>query len=160
MQFVEPWQYQYLRFQASDKSESRFVASINKRLRQLKSESLPIQQSTQEFYKCLFLFGLLHPNKTIMARLKLTALSSLQVSSYQIPSFHLIPNTSIQYRPLMIYHSCLPPSATASSIESRLSDVDIVVPKWRYSMYKTTQLHSTTHEVLYIASGHAKICTY
>jgi uncharacterized protein YjlB len=93
-----------------------------------------------------------------MARITLTSLSTLRVSTHQIPRHNNIPNTSILSKPLLIYHSCLPSSATASSIESHLKDVGVVAPQWRYTMYSTTHFHSTTHEVLCISSGHAKLC--
>ncbi|KAH6673586.1 hypothetical protein B0J14DRAFT_512181 [Halenospora varia] len=87
-----------------------------------------------------------------MTRLTLNPVSSLRVSRHQIP------NTSIQNKPLLIYHSCLPASATASSIESHLKDVGVVTPEWRYTMYSRTHFHSTTHEVLCISGGNAKLC--
>jgi len=93
-----------------------------------------------------------------MAHLNLTPLSCLRVSKHAIPRYNLIPNTSIQNHPLLVYHSCLPASATASSIESHLNAVNVVVPQWRYTMYSTTHFHSTTHEVLCIAKGRARLC--
>ncbi|RDW79612.1 hypothetical protein BP6252_04250 [Coleophoma cylindrospora] len=93
-----------------------------------------------------------------MARLYLTPLTALQVSRHQIPRLGLIPNTSLQNHPLVIYHACIPDSATSSAIESHLKTVGVVVPQWRYTMYSTTHFHSTTHEVLCISSGRAKLC--
>ncbi|EGO01246.1 hypothetical protein SERLA73DRAFT_179380 [Serpula lacrymans var. lacrymans S7.3] len=85
-------------------------------------------------------------------------LTSLRVSRHIIPRNNLIPNTSLQNRPLLIYHSCFPPSSSASSIEAHLKSVGVVSPQWRYTMYSTTHFHSTTHEVLCISSGRAKLC--
>ncbi|KAF2435604.1 hypothetical protein EJ08DRAFT_604647 [Tothia fuscella] len=85
------------------------------------------------------------------------ALTSLKVSSYQIPAHRLIPNTSIQNKPLLIYHSCFPISANAASIESHLMSQGVVKPQWRYTMYSTTHFHSTTHEVLCISQGSATL---
>ncbi|PSS25735.1 hypothetical protein M430DRAFT_33337 [Amorphotheca resinae ATCC 22711] len=93
-----------------------------------------------------------------MARLNLTRPSSLQVSRHQIPPHNLIPNTSIQNRPLIIYHSCIPQFATPADIEAHLKAVGVVTPQWRYSMYTKTHFHSTTHEVLCVSSGRAKLC--
>ncbi|KAE8444504.1 hypothetical protein EG329_000488 [Mollisiaceae sp. DMI_Dod_QoI] len=93
-----------------------------------------------------------------MARLSLTPLSSLRISRHQIPAHALIPNTSIQQQPLLIYHSCFPTSAAASTIETHLKAIGVVVPQWRYTMYSTTHFHSNTHEVLCISSGRAKLC--
>lgn len=93
-----------------------------------------------------------------MARLSLTPLASLRVSQHQIPCYNLIPNTSIQQHPLLIYHSCLPSSSSTSAIEDHLKAVNVVVPQWVYTMYSTTHFHSTTHEVLCISSGIAKLC--
>jgi len=93
-----------------------------------------------------------------MARLSLTPFSTLRTTRYQVPAHNLLPNTSIQNRPLLIYHSCIPSCASASAIEAHLSLTGVVTPQWRYTMYSTTHFHSTTHEVLCIASGKAKLC--
>ncbi|KAH7928824.1 hypothetical protein BV22DRAFT_1003976 [Leucogyrophana mollusca] len=88
----------------------------------------------------------------------ITALNSLRVSRHAIPSHNLIPNTSLQNKPLFIYHSCFPRSASASTIETHLKSIGVVAPQWRYTMYSTTHFHSTSHEVLCISSGRAKLC--
>lgn len=88
----------------------------------------------------------------------LKALKDLRVSTYQIPAFDLIPNTSIQKKPLLIYHSAFHSSASASTIESHLTAVGVVSPKWRYTMYSQSHFHSTAHEVLSVASGKARLC--
>lgn len=97
---------------------------------------------------------------TIMARMNLTPLATLRVSKYQIPRHNLLPNTSIQNHPLVIYHRCFSASTSASAIEGHLKDVGVVVPQWRYTMYTTTHFHSTTHEVLCVSSGQAKLCRF
>ena len=88
----------------------------------------------------------------------LTPLKELRVSSHQIPLFERIPNTSIQKKPLLIYHSAFHPSISASTIENHLSIVGIVTPQWRYTMFSESHFHSTAHEVLCVASGKAKLC--
>lgn len=93
-----------------------------------------------------------------MTNLSPNPLNALKISRYQIPAQNLIPNTSIQNKPLVIYHSAFPSSASASGIESHLSAVGVVVPQWRYTMYSTTHFHSTAHEILCISSGKAKLC--
>ncbi|KAI6130904.1 RmlC-like cupin domain-containing protein [Pisolithus thermaeus] len=92
-----------------------------------------------------------------MSSSSLTPLTSLRVSQYQIPKFNFYPNTSIQHRPLLIYHECFP-NPSPSAIESHLLSRGVVVPQWRYTMYKVSHFHSTTHEVLCIVSGRAKLC--
>ncbi|KAF9878807.1 hypothetical protein CkaCkLH20_03707 [Colletotrichum karsti] len=91
------------------------------------------------------------------SKISLTPLSSLRVSKHMIPAHDLLPNTSIQNKPLMIYHAAFP-SASASAIESHLSSVGVVEPQWRYTMYSTSHFHSTTHELLCISNGRAKLC--
>lgn len=83
---------------------------------------------------------------------------SLRVEGFQIPAYKLIPNTSIQKKPVMIYHSAFDSQADAKAIESHLSSQGIVDPAWRYTMYSTTHFHSTTHEVLVASRGRAKLC--
>ncbi|MCJ1286293.1 hypothetical protein MMC26_005638 [Xylographa opegraphella] len=90
--------------------------------------------------------------------MKPNPLKTLRVSKYQIPPYKLLPNTSIQHHPLFIYHSAFPSSASAATIESHLRDIGIVSPQWRFTMYSTTHFHSTSHEVLAISNGKAKLC--
>lgn len=85
-------------------------------------------------------------------------LASLRVSKHLIPAHGLIPNTSLQSKPLLIYHAAFPASASASSIESYVSSMGVADPQWRYTMYSTTHFHSTTHEILCISSGKARLC--
>ena len=89
---------------------------------------------------------------------KLTPLKNLQVLSHQIPAHGLTPNTSIQNKPLLIYKNAFSSSTSPSQIESHLSSVGEVTPQWRYTMYSTSHFHSTSHEVLCIANGKAKLC--
>ena len=88
----------------------------------------------------------------------LNPLKHISVSSYQIPSYNLTPNTSIQHHPLLIYHAAFTGSTSASTIEKHLNDTGVVTPEWRYTMYSTTHFHSTTHEVLCVFKGKAKLC--
>lgn len=92
------------------------------------------------------------------SRITVTPLSSLRVSKHQIPAHGLIPNTSIQNKALLHYHGVFPAATSASSIESHLASTGVVTPQWRYTMYATTHFHSTTHEVLCIATGQARLC--
>lgn len=89
----------------------------------------------------------------------LRPLSALSVSKHQIPAQGLTPNTSIQKKPLLIYHSAFEPAYTsASTIESHLASIKAVTPQWRYTMYPTTHFHSNTNEVLCVSNGKAKLC--
>ncbi|KAF4124785.1 Cupin [Geosmithia morbida] len=87
-----------------------------------------------------------------------TPLSSLRVSRHLIPAHGLIPNTSLQDKPLLIYHSAFAGSPSAEKIESHLRSLGVVEPQWQYSMYSTTHFHSTTHEVLCVSAGRARLC--
>lgn len=89
---------------------------------------------------------------------KLAPLKDLKVLKYQIPAHGLTPNTSIQHKPLMIYKSAFPSSTSASAIESHMSSIGVVTPQWRYTMYSASHFHSTSHEVLGIAHGKARLC--
>jgi len=91
------------------------------------------------------------------SKLSIAPLKSLQVSQHQIPAHKRIPNTSIQNKPLLIYHGAFQGSS-AAQIESHLQTIGVVTPQWRYTMYSTSHFHSTAHEVLSICSGSAKLC--
>ncbi|KAJ5135429.1 uncharacterized protein N7515_004707 [Penicillium bovifimosum] len=86
----------------------------------------------------------------------ITPLPNIKVTTHQIPEWHHIPNTSIQSKPLMIYHGAF--NATTTELEKHLGEVGGVVPQWVYTMYRQTHFHSTTHEVLAVTSGSARLC--
>ncbi|KAH0384593.1 hypothetical protein KCU92_g4317, partial [Aureobasidium melanogenum] len=88
----------------------------------------------------------------------LTPLKELKVTKHQIPAHGLTPNTSIQNKPLLLYRSAFQTNTSASQIEEHLSKVGVVDPAWRYTMYSTSHFHSTSHEVLAICNGEAKLC--
>jgi uncharacterized protein YjlB len=86
-------------------------------------------------------------------------LSNLQVTKRLIPAWEHIPNTSLQSKPLLIYHSALQASPSSSAeISHHLEKVGVVKPQWTYSMYPTSHYHSMTHEVLSVVAGKAKLC--
>ncbi|GBE83218.1 hypothetical protein BKA93DRAFT_815450 [Sparassis latifolia] len=88
----------------------------------------------------------------------LTPLTSLRTTRYLIPAHKHIPNTTLHNRPLLIYHSAFTsPTLNASQIEKHLNQVGIMAPQWRYLMYQTSHFHSTTHELLVISSGCARL---
>lgn len=89
-----------------------------------------------------------------------TSLASLKTLTHHIPAWTQTPNTSLQQKPLLIYKAAFPSSPTlnASNLESHLSTLGVVKPQWRYTMYSTSHYHSTSHEVLAISSGRAKLC--
>jgi uncharacterized protein YjlB len=89
--------------------------------------------------------------------MSITPVSALRVSKHQIPAFNGFPNTSIQAKPLIIYHAVFS-NPSASRIEAHLKSVGEVSPQWRYTMFTDSHFHSNTHEVLAIASGSAKCC--
>lgn len=88
----------------------------------------------------------------------ITALKDVRVSSHQIPAHNWIPNTSVQRKPLLIYHSAFHPGTSASAIEAHLAAIGVVEPQWRYTMYSISHFHSTAHELLCVASGQAQLC--
>jgi len=89
--------------------------------------------------------------------LTLTPLSSLRVSRYLIPATGRIPNSSVASKPILLYHGAFT-NASATLIEAHLASVGAVTPQWRFTMYKTSHFHSTTHEVLCVSHGRAKLC--
>ncbi|KAI0172700.1 RmlC-like cupin domain-containing protein [Hypoxylon sp. FL1284] len=88
-----------------------------------------------------------------------TPLASLRVTRHSIPAHGLIPNTSIQNKPIFHYHGAFPSATlTPSSVEAHLSAVGVVEPQWRFTMYSTTHFHSTSHELLCVTRGSARLC--
>ena len=92
------------------------------------------------------------------SKVPITPLKDLRVSSYTIPAFDRIPNSSIQKKPLLIYHGAFHPGASAFTVEAHLTTVGVVTPQWRYTMYGQSHFHSTAHEVLCVFAGKAKLC--
>ncbi|CAE7027348.1 hypothetical protein PTT_04954 [Pyrenophora teres f. teres 0-1] len=91
-----------------------------------------------------------------MPSLSLTPLQTLRLSAHYIPSHAHIPNTTPHAHPLLIYHSAFPSSTPPTVLESHLPK-NFLKPQWRYTMYQTTHYHSTTHEVLCVFSGRARL---
>lgn len=90
--------------------------------------------------------------------LPLTPLSSLRVERHQIPAAGLIPNTSIQQKPLIIYRGLFPaPLPSASEIEAHIAAVGVCEPMWRYPMYPDDHFHTTAHELVVIHRGRARL---
>lgn len=92
--------------------------------------------------------------------MEITALASLRVSKHHIPPHARIPNSSATGKPLLVYHSAFGPASavTPDKVETHLGSVGAVLPQWRYGMYATTHFHSTTHEVLAVTHGRARLC--
>ncbi|KAI0741198.1 RmlC-like cupin domain-containing protein [Earliella scabrosa] len=99
-------------------------------------------------------------NTTVTAKalLPLAPLTTLRVSRHQIPAHGRIPNTSIQHRPLIIYHGAFPaPTPSAAQIEAHINAVGVCKPMWRYPMYPDDHFHTTAHEFLVIWRGRARL---
>lgn len=87
----------------------------------------------------------------------LTPLPSLRVSRFHLPAFSGFPNTSLSPHPLYIYHAAFP-AINAGAVSAHLRQVGVVEPQWTYPMYRQHHFHSTTHEVLVVLSGAARLC--
>jgi uncharacterized protein YjlB len=92
-----------------------------------------------------------------IANMFIKPLSDHKVTKRLIPAWGRIPNTSLQSKPLLIYHSAFE-GGSQSDISRHLEKVGAVKPQWTYSMYPTSHYHSTTHEVLSVVAGKAKLC--
>ncbi|KAL2865333.1 cupin domain-containing protein [Aspergillus lucknowensis] len=82
--------------------------------------------------------------------------SETQITSRQLPRWERIPNTSIQSKPLMVYHQAF--HGTPDELSEHLENVGEVSPSWIYTMYSQTHFHSTSHEILGVVSGSARLC--
>ncbi|KAF2279300.1 uncharacterized protein EI97DRAFT_370869 [Westerdykella ornata] len=93
----------------------------------------------------------------MLPSLHVTPLPSLNLTTHPIPPHSHLPNCPPPSPPLYIYHSAYPPSTSPSALESHLRTNNLV-PQWRYTMYQTTHYHSTTHEILCVYRGAARLC--
>ncbi|KAL4752400.1 hypothetical protein BDW72DRAFT_171160 [Aspergillus terricola var. indicus] len=82
--------------------------------------------------------------------------SEIRVISRQIPQWERIPNTSIQSKALMTYHQAF--DASAEELSKHLDKIGEISARWISSMYPKTHFHSTSHEVLGVVSGSARLC--
>ncbi|KAI0365566.1 hypothetical protein BV20DRAFT_725858 [Pilatotrama ljubarskyi] len=90
--------------------------------------------------------------------LPLTPLSALRVERHQLPANGLIPNTTIQQKPLIIYRGVFPaPTPSASQIEGHIAAVGVFEPMWRYPMYPDDHFHTTSHELVVVHHGRARL---
>ncbi|KAI5861057.1 hypothetical protein GGS23DRAFT_207073 [Durotheca rogersii] len=90
-------------------------------------------------------------------KLALTPLSSLVVNRYFIPAHNLFPNTSIQNKPLLHYRHVFPRDTSSSKMESHLKAIRAVFPKSRWTMLPRTFFHATSHKVLCVSNGRARL---
>ncbi|KAL4934609.1 cupin domain-containing protein [Aspergillus undulatus] len=88
--------------------------------------------------------------------MNLRGLSSIRVTSREIPQWRKNPNSSIHAKPLLIYHAAF--DATPDQLSKHLEEIGEVSPAWVYTMYSETHFHSTSHEVLGVVSGSARLC--
>ncbi|KAJ6041800.1 uncharacterized protein N7446_012866 [Penicillium canescens] len=75
--------------------------------------------------------GLSIPNSSLMHRsfnMTITPQSNIHVTIRQISEWRNIPNTSIQSKPLMVYHGAF--NATSAELEAHLEEVAEVIPQW------------------------------
>lgn len=86
------------------------------------------------------------------------SLGTLRVSQHLIPAHKGLPNSSPHNKPLLIYHGVFSVSASAVVVEAHLTAVGVVASQWRYTMYSTTHFHSSSHEILCVAAGRARLC--
>jgi uncharacterized protein YjlB len=87
----------------------------------------------------------------------LTPLVALRTTRHHIPQHARIPNTSIHHKPLLIYHGAFSSDIDVKQIEEHLAAVGVCKPAWRYTMYDRSHFHSTTHEVLVVSNGQARL---
>jgi uncharacterized protein YjlB len=65
-----------------------------------------------------------------------------------------MPNNSL---PVLIYRGAVPPSNDRATAMERLFTADGWPPQWRNGVYSFHHYHSTAHEVLGFAEGHADL---
>jgi uncharacterized protein YjlB len=104
------------------------------------------------------LCGAMSSTKATSCQCHLASHASLKVGRHLIPAYNGFPNTSLAPKPLLIYRGAFEPPASTEAIESHLAHIGVVQPAWRYSMYRQHHYHSTTHEVLCVSRGSAKLC--
>ncbi|KAL4947773.1 RmlC-like cupin domain-containing protein [Aspergillus filifer] len=88
--------------------------------------------------------------------MNINPISSIRVTSRVIPEWKKIPNSSIHSKPLLIYHKAF--DGSADELSAHLNKIGEVLPSWVHTMYSETHFHSTTHEVLGVVSGSARLC--
>lgn len=66
----------------------------------------------------------------------------------------VFPNSRL---PLLLYKSAVPPAEASPERMEALFAAGGWPPAWRYTVYPYHHYHSTAHEVLGIASGHARL---
>ncbi|EPS38973.1 hypothetical protein H072_7277 [Dactylellina haptotyla CBS 200.50] len=82
--------------------------------------------------------------------------SPVTLEKHQVSSHGLIPNTSLHGIPFIHYKSAFASAASPDDVEQTLY-ANGWNPTWRYTMYKSSHFHSTTHEALVVISGSAEI---
>jgi uncharacterized protein YjlB len=91
---------------------------------------------------------------------RMASASKVENSSVTMPQqLHLkpngwMPNSSL---PVLLYRSVMPASSNAATAMERLFTANGWPPQWRNGVYDFHHYHSTAHEVLGFAQGHADL---
>jgi len=70
------------------------------------------------------------------------------------------PNCSIQNLPVLIYKSAFPANGSSSELASKIEKTfqsNGFPPQWRFGLYEYPHYHSTSHEILGVFKGSARV---
>ena len=70
------------------------------------------------------------------------------------------PNCSIQKLPLLIYKAAFEASGSASQLANHIEstfETNGFPPQWRFGLYDYPHYHSTSHEILGVFQGSARV---
>ena len=91
---------------------------------------------------------------------RLSTMASCDVATYLLKDDGQFPNCGIQNLPVLLYKSafspCESPSALANKIEETFTKNGFP-PQWRFGLYDYPHYHSTSHEILGVFKGSARV---
>ena len=82
------------------------------------------------------------------------------VATHMVNDDGQFPNCSIQNLPVLIYKSAFPSSGNPSELANKIKETFTkhgFPPQWRFGLYEYPHYHSTSHEILGVFKGSARV---
>lgn len=87
-------------------------------------------------------------------------MTACNIVTYIVNDDGQFPNCSIQNLPVLIYKSAFPSSGSPSELANKIEETfahNGFPPQWRFGLYEYAHYHSTSHEILGVFKGSARV---
>lgn len=97
---------------------------------------------------------------SIRSSRSLRIMTACNIVTYIVNDDGQFPNCSIQNLPVLIYKSAFPSSGSPSELANKIEETfahNGFPPQWRFGLYEYAHYHSTSHEILGVFKGSARV---